>query len=52
MKPVSSGLTIPWEDFKQVLSEEQIFHAQHCPAKKDACLGVWGSIAGVIVTAT
>jgi len=41
MKPVNSGLTIPWEDFNHVLREEQIFHAQYCPAKKDACLGVW-----------
>jgi hypothetical protein len=51
MKNLSSGFTIPWEDFNQALRGEQIFHAQYCPAKKDACLGV-GSIAGVIVTAT
>jgi len=41
MKNLSSGFTIPWEDFNQALRGEQIFHAQYCPAKKDACLGVW-----------
>ena len=41
MKTVSSGFRIPWEEFNQVLRGEQIFHAQYCPAKKDACLGVW-----------
>jgi hypothetical protein len=41
MKTLSSGFTIPWEDFNQALRGEQIFHGQYCPAKKDACLGVW-----------
>ena len=41
MKSSSSGLTIPWNDFRRTLREEQTFHAQHCPAKKDACLGAW-----------
>ena len=41
MESPSLGLTIPWKDFRRVLREEQIFHAQHCSAKKDACLAAW-----------
>jgi hypothetical protein len=41
MKNLSSGFTIPWEDFNQALRGEQIFHAQYCPDNKDVCLGVW-----------
>ena len=41
MKSPSSGLTIPWKDFRRALREEVIFHASHCPAKKDTCLEAW-----------
>jgi hypothetical protein len=41
VQPVSSGLMISWQDFNQVLKEEETFHSKYCPAKKNACLEVW-----------
>ena len=41
MQSVSSGLMISWQDFNQVLREEETFHSKYCPAKKDACLDDW-----------
>jgi len=41
MKSLSPTLTIPWKDFRRALREEEIFHTEHCPGKKDDCLGAW-----------
>ena len=41
MQSVSSGLMISWQNFNQVLREEQTFHSKYCPAKKNVCLEDW-----------
>jgi hypothetical protein len=41
MQRVSSGLMISWQDFNEVLREEQTFHSRYCAAKKNVCIEVW-----------